>query len=426
MMSRPGRRGCCRIIHLKEDNARFLLLAIVMVFYMLSGAALFTALERDNEVEEKRIYDEIVKNFKEKYTMVNESDLQYLLDKHSEAETAGIVGNRRPRWDFSGAFYFVGTVVSTIGFGMTTPRTPAGKVVLIFYGFFGCAGAILFFNLFLERIITFLAYILRAIHERGQRKKGLMGRRRSSQGSEDEQLDSWKPSVYWVMLILLLGATVVAVIASGMYHPVEDWTYWEAMYFCFVAFSTIGFGDYVVSQQAEYPNVVLYRLGNFIFIVLGCCCIYSLFNVTSIVIKQMLNWMLRKLNCECRIRKPPMTRRNAITPGHLQRGGTMSTAGAAPAGSATGGGATKAPTVTVTDADGDSDSEYRRNSGEMISMKDFLQANKISLAMMQKQLWETSQRGSSFHNNNSGFQGGVGPLAILNRKLGQDEYDPNM
>ncbi|GFO48647.1 potassium channel subfamily k member 13-like [Plakobranchus ocellatus] len=312
---------------------------------------------------------------------------------------------------------------------MTTPHTVAGKVVLIFYGFFGCAGAILFFNLFLERIITFLAYILRAIHERGQRKKGLLEggerRRRSSQGSEDEQLDSWKPSVYWVMLILTLGALVVALIASGMYHPVEEWTYWEAMYFCFVTFATIGFGDYVVSQRAEYPNVVLYRLGNFIFIVLGCCCIYSLFNVTSIVIKQVLNWMLRKLNCECRIRKPPMTRRNAITPGHLQRKNTMRGSGGGAAGAAAGG--KGAPTVTVTDADGDSDSEYRRNSGEMISMKDFLQANKISLAMMQKQLWETAQRGAYNHNNNSGgFQGGVGPLAILNRKLGQDEFDPTM
>ncbi|PVD26587.1 hypothetical protein C0Q70_14264 [Pomacea canaliculata] len=56
----------------------------------------------------------------------------------------------------------------------------------------------------------------------------------------------------------------------------------------------------------------------------------------------------------------------------------------------------------------------------MISMKDFLQANKISLAMMQKQLWETAQSGRA-NNNNGGFQGGVGPLAILNRKLGQDE-----
>ena len=115
MMSRPGRRGCCKIIHLKEDNARFILLAIVMVLYMLSGAALFTALERDNEVSEKRVYVKLVESFKLKYPEVNASDLEYLLHMHSKAETAGYVGDRRPRWDFPGSFYFVGTVVSTIG-----------------------------------------------------------------------------------------------------------------------------------------------------------------------------------------------------------------------------------------------------------------------------------------------------------------------
>ena len=77
--------------------------------------------------------------------------------------------------------------VVAAGFGMTTPRTTLGKVALILYGFLGCAGGFLFFNLFLERIITFLAYILRYIHERDMRRKGLMsngGERRGSQVGE--------------------------------------------------------------------------------------------------------------------------------------------------------------------------------------------------------------------------------------------------
>ena len=296
---------------------------------------------------------------------------------------------------------------------MTTPQTVAGKIVLIFYGFFGCAGAILFFNLFLERIITFLAYVLRAIHERDLKRKGLINGsrdstgRRSSQTSEEDNSDTWKdnwkPSVYWVMLILLLGAIVVACCASAMYYPVEQWNYFDAIYFCFVTFATIGFGDFVVSQRDSYENVHWYRFGNFIFIVLGCCCIYSLFNVTSIVIKQFLNFLIKKLNCKCRRKKVSKTRRNAITPGHLQR-------------------QAKVPKANSVSVEPDSDSDGRRNSDEMISMRDFLNANKISIAMMQKQLWETSQRGAMA--NGSGFQGPVGPLAILNRKLGQEEVWP--
>ena len=289
---------------------------------------------------------------------------------------------------------------------MTTPRTTPGKIFLIFYGFAGCAGAFLFFNLFLERIITFLAFILRAIHEREMKRKGLLdgpAGRRGSQSSDDDNLDSWKPSVYGVMVILILGASVIACCASAMYQPVENWTYFESIYFCFVAFATIGFGDYVVSQQSEYDLVHLYRFGNFCFLVVGCCCIYSLFNVTSIVIKQLLNWLIKKLDCRCFYKPKPRPRRNAITPNHMQKQANKM----------------NAPDLTDVDSNYDSESGSRRGSGEMINMREFLQANKISLAMMQKQLYETSVRGQKIETG--GIHGPVGPLAILNKKLGQDE-----
>jgi hypothetical protein len=93
--------------------------------------------------------------------------------------------------------------------------------------------------------------------------------------------------------------------------------------------------------------------------------------------------------------------------------------------------------------DGDSDSMGydsegdgtggRRLSGEMISMKDFLQANKVSLAVMQKELYETAQMqrggfqyGSDRAYSSSGRRtpgsftpGTVGPLAIVSQKLGE-------
>ncbi|XP_033618157.1 potassium channel subfamily K member 12 [Fukomys damarensis] len=190
------------------------------------------------------------------------------------------------------------------GFGMTTPATVGGKAFLIAYGLFGCAGTILFFNLFLERIISLLAFVMRACRERLR--------------PEADGLAGWKPSVYHVLLILGLFAVLLSCCASAMYASVEGWGYVDSLYFCFVTFSTIGFGDLVSSQRAAYRNQGLYRLGNFLFILLGVCCIYSLFNVVSILIKQVLNWMLRKLSCACCARccpapGAPLARRNAIT-----------------------------------------------------------------------------------------------------------------
>ncbi|KDR14601.1 Potassium channel subfamily K member 13 [Zootermopsis nevadensis] len=427
--------GCCSLLHLTEDNARFLLLAIVLVLYMLAGATLFQYLEGEEELrmvrEFWRIYSDFRRHYGANQSALDMDKVHQLLYAYGNATSAGIIHKRR-RWDFAGSFHFVGTIVSTIGYGNTTPQTTAGKAVVIIYGFLGCSGGILFFNLFLERIITFLAFVLRMVHLRRLKKRmesGGLGARRASRISraslpedldeDDSSLDHWKPSVYWVMLYLTVASVTLALCAAAVYTPFEDWSFFESIYFCFVSFATIGFGDYVSTQEPSYPHVHWYRFGNFVFTVLGCCCIYSLFNVTSIVIKQALNWLIVRLDCRCledatgaagrlwrrqsmrlqQGRKRRRRRSSAGMPANLRRDGV-------------GGG--------------------RRLSGEMISMKDFLQANKVSLAVMQKQLYETAQmqRGGCHYGNERGSSGSgrrppgsftpgtVGPLAIVTQKLG--------
>lgn len=292
-------------------------------------------------------------------------------------------------------------------------------MLVIVYGFFGCSGAILFFNLFLERVITFLAYVLRSIHIRELKRRGAISSdgkyppdsetcgRRDSRVSMDEALENWKPSVYWVLFCLSIGAIVVALSASSVFSSLENWSFIESIYYCFITFSTIGFGDIVSSQKSLYENTYWYRFGNFIFLLLGCSLIYSLFNVMSIIIKQLLNYLIfkldcRRMKCKCRKRKPMVERirqrRNAITPDHLRK---------------------------------HHDDMERRNSDEMTSMRDFLYVNKVSLAVMQKQLYETAQRGRTGpivpplvqpRNLDVGTlkPGTVGPLAILEDKLGDD------
>lgn len=261
---------------------------------------------------------------------------------------------------------------------MTTPATIGGKVFLMFYGLLGCAATILFFNLFLERVITVIAVVLKSCHERRHNKAVLplngqrvsegdrAGGARGSGGARGEDLAGWKPSVYCVMLILGVAAILVSCCASLMYSAAEGWGYLDSLYFCFVAFSTIGFGDMVSSQRVVYEGhaTAAYRLGNFFFILTGVCCIYSLFNVISIVIKQVLNWLLRRLEAPCcccfpssghRPQRHP--RRNVVAPGHLR--------------------ARRDPSIE-TDAVNESETDNgRRMSGEMISMRDFLAANKV-------------------------------------------------
>ncbi|NXG52057.1 KCNKD protein, partial [Psilopogon haemacephalus] len=395
---------------LNADNARFLLLAVLIVLYMLCGAAVFSAIELPTERETKERWEERLENFTRRHNL-SRTELRLFLREYEEASVAGIrVDDIRPRWDFTGAFYFVGTVVSTIGFGMTTPATVGGKIFLIFYGLIGCAGTILFFNLFLERLITVIAYVMKSCHERQLRRKGVLPHngRRGSGTSEVDSLAGWKPSVYYVMLILCVASLIISCCASAMYTPIEGWSYFDSLYFCFVAFSTIGFGDLVSSQNIKYESQGLYRFGNFVFILMGVCCIYSLFNVISIIIKQSINWILKKLDCRCCYRcqrKLLRSRRNVVMPGNVRSRRNIS---------------------IETDVVNESDTDGRRMSGEMISMKDFLASNKVSLAIMQKQLSETANgypRQMSSNSKQNGFSGGVGALAIMNNRLVETSVD---
>ncbi|XP_072405166.1 potassium channel subfamily K member 13-like [Chiloscyllium punctatum] len=405
-----SRASCCLALRLNEDNARFALLALFILLYLVSGAAVFSAIERPRELRAQTAWNRKLSNFTRCHN-ISLLELGAFLREYEEAIVTGIrVDSLRPRWDFTGAFYFVGTVVSTIGFGMATPVTIGGRVFLIFYGLVGCAATILFFNLFLERIITLLAYILRWFHERRIQRAGPSGllecRRDSSPSGEVDSLDDWKPSVYYVMAILGGASLLISCCASAMYAPVEGWSYAESLYFCFVTFSTIGFGDLVSSQRATYTNQTLYRAGNFLLILAGVCCLYSLFNVSSIVIKQFLNWILKRMECRGCWRCPGKRRAgphcNAVHP-VLPK--------------------TRPHAVSV-ETVCDSETDGRRMSGEMISVKDFLASNKVSLAIMQKQLSETANGGPrQSHSRFNGFSRGVGALAIMNNRLAETSVD---
>ncbi|XP_061891083.1 potassium channel subfamily K member 13b isoform X3 [Entelurus aequoreus] len=367
--------GCCGCGPINEDNARFLLLALLIVLYLLCGAAVFSALEQPKEKEAKERWAHRFELFRQTHNL-SRKELDNFLRNYEEANVAGIrVDAVRPRWDFTGAFYFVGTVVSTIGFGMTTPATVGGKVFLMFYGLLGCAATILFFNLFLERVITVIAVVLKSCHERRHHKALPLAQNgpKVRAKTKAEDLAGWRPSVYCVMLILGAAAVSVSCCASFMYSAAEGWSYLDSLYFCFVAFSTIGFGDMV------------------------------------------LNWLLRSLEAPCRCCYPKRghrphchPRRNVVAPGHLR---------------------TRREPSIETDAvnDSETDAAGRRMSGEMISMRDFLAANKVNLALMQKQLSEMAvghprQPGSTSSRPN-GFSEGVGALGIMNNRLAETSVD---
>ena len=204
---------------------------------------------------------------------------------------------------------------------MTAPSTTVAKVILVFYGLVGCSAAILFFNLFLERVITMLGLLMHWCHRRrtphcrphGAGWPPLEAAQKAEDGeavggasgdtSEGPHGDTWRPSVYHVTLILFATTLVVSCGAATLYSTMEGWSYFESLYFCFVAFSTVGFGDLVSGQREHHEDSRGYQLANGLLMLLGVCCTYSLFNTVSVIIKEGLNWTLGQLlllrGCAC-------------------------------------------------------------------------------------------------------------------------------
>lgn len=91
---------------------------------------MFSALEHPKEKLAKERWAQRIEQFTQKYNL-SQDDLKNFLRNYEEANVAGIrVDSTRPRWDFPGAFYFVGTVVSTIG-EMSDPNVDVKKMTFI-------------------------------------------------------------------------------------------------------------------------------------------------------------------------------------------------------------------------------------------------------------------------------------------------------
>lgn len=107
---------------MKRQNVRTLALIICTFTYLIVGAAIFDALESQEETTQKDMLDmrkeELLSNFnlsKEDFNKLEKVVLQ--LKPHK----AGV------QWKFAGSFYFAITVITTIG-KTTTPLNEVSRV----------------------------------------------------------------------------------------------------------------------------------------------------------------------------------------------------------------------------------------------------------------------------------------------------------
>ncbi|XP_036438301.1 potassium channel subfamily K member 5b [Colossoma macropomum] len=227
-------------------------LTSVIIFYLFIGAAIFELLEEPNWKSAVQEYEHQKELFLQKYPCLTKQDLDGIIKVVAEAAGQGVtITGEKPfkSWTWQNALVFAATIITTIGYGNVAPKTVGGRVFCIL---FGLCGIPLCFT-WISELGTFF----------GSRAKRL------SQVLLHRHLHVKNVQFICTTVFLLWGLLFHLLIPPFIFMVVEEWTYLEGLYFCFITLTTVGFGDYVAGVNTSVTYQALYCFAVQIWIYMG-------------------------------------------------------------------------------------------------------------------------------------------------------------
>lgn len=241
---------------MKKQNVRTLSLIVGTFTYLLIGAAIFDSIESEEEQRQMEALEALEAQLLSKYN-INRVDFVLLeqLVLVQQPYKAGMP------WQFAGSFYYATTVLTTIGYGHSTPKTDFGKFFTMAYATIGIPLGLVMFNSIGERLNNFASIVINKLRK---------------------MVKARKPETTETDLILVAGTLtfIVATCGAAVFSHYEEWSYLHAIYYGFTTLTTIGFGDYVALQQdnslQRFPEYVTFVL---VFIMFGLAFIACVLNL---------------------------------------------------------------------------------------------------------------------------------------------------
>ncbi|XP_068569763.1 potassium channel, subfamily K, member 7 [Cebidichthys violaceus] len=207
----------------------FACLLVCYLLFILLGGLVFTAVEKPVEVELRAEVEELHRSFLRENPCVRESGLSELLGNALSAHRSDVAvlkadGDER-RYDFTSSLYFVIVTLTTMGSDSYTPKSDEAKLFCIFYCALGIPLTLSLLTLLSNRLLPAVTHApVHHLHTYW----GLPHARAAF-------VHAGLLSVLVVSFLFLLPALLVCAMEP-------DWSFLDALFFCFVVLSTVGQG----------------------------------------------------------------------------------------------------------------------------------------------------------------------------------------
>ncbi|XP_043923286.1 potassium channel subfamily K member 1-like [Protopterus annectens] len=235
----------------------FVLFCLFYITFLLLGALIVSTIEQPYEArlrDEMRVLRSQFVNASK--SCLDDNALETFLMQVLDANKYGVSVLRNAsvntNWDFASSFFFTGTLVTTVGYGHTTPLSDSGKAFCIFFALVGIPFTLLVLSAIVQRLMIFITH--RPIHF-FQTRHG-WPKRTASQ-------------VHFMILFLVI-LVCFFILPAVIFSAIEEsWSFLDAFYFCFISLSTVGLGDYVPGEKYGQKLRAFYKISVTVYLLLG-------------------------------------------------------------------------------------------------------------------------------------------------------------
>jgi len=244
------------------SNSRLFVLFCFYVLFLVIGASIFSAIEGPLEV--RRIKDlrarraEFLNTYSKSFSCgMTDDDLESFISDIVTAASQGVRATRNvtyePNWSFGQSLFFSSTVITTIGYGHIAPLSDGGKIFCIVYSLVGIPMTLILLTAFVERLLIPTTFVLGVLNSR-------LGH-------------LYQPFNIRILHLCLLAAVLLLVfftIPAIIFANLEDdWTFLDALYYCFISLTTIGLGDFVPGDQPHQQYRTAYKIVSSAYLLVG-------------------------------------------------------------------------------------------------------------------------------------------------------------